>query len=81
MPDKREIFGGDPAETIALLDWARGRANLTASGLAKRLGFATTTVQEYREGRRPKPGWLFVIRWLHACGFRVWIERVESDAE
>jgi predicted transcriptional regulator len=78
VTDKREVFADGVDEATELLEWARRRAELSASGLAKRLGYATTTVQEYREGRRKRVGWAFMVRWLHACGFRVWIARSED---
>lgn len=73
--DTRLILGGGTDETVALLEWARLAGGLSPTGVSKAMGVSTTTVQEYRQGRRPQAGWLFVVRWLKACGFRLVIER------
>lgn len=76
MDEQRVILGGGCDETVALLEWARLAAEMSPTGLSKAMGVSASTVQEYRIGARPRAGWLFVVRWLRACGFRLIVERV-----
>lgn len=71
--DDREVFGGGVEEWLDLMVWAKKRAGLSDRVLAQRMGVVPTTIQEYREGKRGrvKPGWLFTVQWLRACGCRV----------
>lgn len=71
---KREVFGSDASEVLAILKWARQTAGLTRAELSRRLKVSQSTVQQYDEGKRPKPGWVFMIRWLRACDCRVVID-------
>lgn len=75
MVEERVVLGGGCDETVALLEWARLAAELSPTAVSRAMGVSCSTVQEYREGRRPQAGWLFVVRWLRACGFRLVIER------
>lgn len=73
----RVVMGAELGEAIALMEWARLKAGISASEVARRLGVTPQTIGEYREQRRPRIGWLFMARWLRVCGFRVVLEQVE----
>lgn len=64
----RLVCGEEPEETTHVLEWSRAEAGLSYDALAARMGVKKATVQEYAVGRRPGAGFLFVVRWLKACG-------------
>lgn len=75
LVQRREIFGSDPGEALAVLRWAQQAAGLSDPALGQRMGVRATSVQAYREGKRLKrPGWVFCVRWLRACGFRLVVD-------
>ena len=71
---RREVIGESEDEAVAIMRWAVEVSAISPCEMGRRLGWSKQSVHDYMTGKRPRPGWGVMMRWLRACGLRVIVD-------
>jgi DNA-binding XRE family transcriptional regulator len=73
-PRERATLVADPELLPAILNHLLRRSGLSQAEIARRLGEARQSVQQYHSGVRPNPSLKWFLRYAQVCGAKVVVE-------